>query len=88
MVPEIRPVTDLRYKFTEIEKAAKDGPVYLTKNGYGSLVVMSIENFSKLTNDIDSLLMEADQEAKQTSVRLTGEEVFTRLRARYNEKQI
>jgi prevent-host-death family protein len=88
MVPEIRPVTDLRYKFTEIEKAAKDGPVYLTKNGYGSLVVMSIENFSKLTNDIDSLLMEADQEAKQTSVRLTGEEVFTRLRARYNEKQV
>jgi len=88
MIPEIRPVTDLRYKFTEIEKAAKDGPVYLTKNGYGSLVVMSVENFSKLTNDIDSLLKEADWEANQNSIRLTGEEVFARLRERYNEKQI
>ena len=31
----IRPVSDLRYKFTEIENDVKRGaPVYLTKNGY------------------------------------------------------
>ena len=40
----IRPVSDLRNKFPEIEELVlKNGePVYLTKNGYGSMVVMSI----------------------------------------------
>ena len=38
----IRPVSDLRNKFTEIEESVKRGqPVYLTKNGYGSMVVLS-----------------------------------------------
>ena len=32
---QIRPVSDLRNKFSEIEKAVGGGePVYLTKNGY------------------------------------------------------
>ena len=31
---QIRPVSDLRNKFTEIEKAVQDGsPIYLTKHG-------------------------------------------------------
>jgi len=80
---QIRPVTDLRYKFSEIEEAAKEKPVYLTKNGYGTLVVMSIENYSRLTDDIDALLREADREAKENPVRLDGDEVFSRLRERY-----
>lgn len=43
---QIRPVSDLRNKFTEIENTVKTGePVYLTKNGYGSMVVMSIEAY-------------------------------------------
>ena len=46
----IRPVSDLRNKFTEIEETVKRGqPVYLTKNGYGSMVVMSLEQYSALT---------------------------------------
>ncbi|MCR5603789.1 MAG: type II toxin-antitoxin system prevent-host-death family antitoxin, partial [Lachnospiraceae bacterium] len=45
----IRPVSDLRNKFTDIENTVKDGePVFLTKNGYGSMVVMSIETYSRL----------------------------------------
>lgn len=41
----IRPVSDLRNRFTEIEKTVKEGtPVYLTKNGYGTMVVMSLEH--------------------------------------------
>ncbi len=35
---QIRPVSDLRNKFTEIERVVSDGsPVFLTKNGYGSM---------------------------------------------------
>ena len=46
----IRPVSDLRYKFPEIKKAVGSGaPVYLTKNGYGVMVIMSIEKYAELT---------------------------------------
>ena len=45
---QIRPVSDLRNKFTEIENIVKSGdPVYLTKNGYGAMVVLSIEAYSR-----------------------------------------
>ncbi len=78
---EIRPVSDLRNKFTEIENVVKEGePVYLTKNGYGSMVVMSIERYAQLTDDIELILDEADRAAKQTDVRYTHEEVFSRIR--------
>ena len=46
----IRPVSDLRNKYPEIEQLVLGGEeVYLTKNGYGSMVVMSIEQYSALT---------------------------------------
>ena len=45
----IRPVTDLRYRFPEIEGIVNEGqPVYLTKNGYGTMVVLSLEAYSRL----------------------------------------
>ena len=47
---QIRPVSDLRNKFPEVEKCVENGePVYLTKNGYGSMVVVSLEQFEQLT---------------------------------------
>ncbi len=40
---QIRPVSDLRNKFPEIETIVNSGkPVYLTKNGYGAMVVLSL----------------------------------------------
>lgn len=78
---EIRPVSDLRNKFTEIENVVREGePVYLTKNGYGSMVVMSIERYAQLTDDIEMILDEADRAAQETDVRYTHEEVFSRVR--------
>ncbi len=46
----IRPVSDLRNKYPEIEELVlkENEPVYLTKNGYGSMVVMSVEQYSKM----------------------------------------
>ena len=43
----IRPVSDLRNKYPEIEDIVlREGePVYLTKNGYGTMVVMSLEQY-------------------------------------------
>lgn len=46
----IRPVSDLRNKFPEIEKIVETGePVFLTKNGYGSMVALSLEQYAALT---------------------------------------
>lgn len=78
---QIRPVSDLRNKFTEIENTVKNGaPVYLTKNGYGSMVVMSIEAYSKLTESIEDALDVADRMAEETTERYTHEEMFAKLR--------
>lgn len=82
---QIRPVSDLRNKFPEIENAVKSGqPVYLTKNGYGAMVVMSLEKYAELTDDIELKLDEADCAAAASDVRYTHEEVFSRLKADIN----
>lgn len=80
----IRPVSDLRNKFPEIEDiVVREGqPVYLTKNGYGSMVVLSLEKYAELANDIELKLDEVDKEADLSDVRYTHDEVFSRLRAR------
>ena len=83
---DIRPVSDLRNKFTEIEKTVKKGqPVYLTKNGYGTMVVMSIEEYSRLTDPVEMALDQADMQATSSSKRLSAEEVFSVARKAVNE---
>ena len=46
----IRPVSDLRNNFAEISRIVHETkePVFLTKNGYGDMVVLSMEAFEKL----------------------------------------
>lgn len=84
---QIRPVSDLRNKFTEIESIVKEGaPVYLTKNGYGSMVVMSLETYSQLTDNIEFALDEADVYAETNPKRMNHEEVFGRIRERLDAK--
>ena len=83
---QIRPVSDLRNKFTEIENTVKTGePVYLTKNGYGSMVVMSIEAYSKLIESIDDALDVADKMAEEIDTRYMHEEMFKKLREAIND---
>ena len=81
----IRPVSDLRNKYPEIEQLVLGGEeVFLTKNGYGSMVVMSIEQYSKLKDLLEMKLDEADYQAEMSSERLSHEDVFTKLRGRVN----
>lgn len=82
---QIRPVSDLRNKFSDIEKAVGGGePVYLTKNGYGAMVVLSIEAYSRLTDSVETALDEADRAALEDEKRYTHEEMFSKLRRRVN----
>ena len=82
---QIRPVSDLRNKFPDIERAVGGGdPVYLTKNGYGTMVVLSLEAYSRLTDGVEYALDEADRAAMEDNRRYTHEEVFSNLRRRIN----
>lgn len=82
---QIRPVSDLRNKFPDVEKAVACGePVYLTKNGYGAMVVLSLEAYSRLTDGIEAALDMADKAAEEDDRRYTHEEVFSNLRRRGN----
>lgn len=80
---QIRPVSDLRNKFTDIEKVVSGGePVYLTKNGYGTMVVLSLDSYTQLVQSVETALNEADKLAEATSVRYTHSEVFDNVRSR------
>lgn len=79
---QIRPVSDLRNKFPEIETIVNSGePVYLTKNGYGAMVVLSLAEYANLTDSIEMKLDEADRQAATTEERLSHETVFGNVRS-------
>ena len=82
---QIRPVSDLRNKFPDIERIVNAGePVYLTKNGYGAMVVLSLEEYSKLTDGVEAALDKADRVASENDTRMSHEEVFGGLRRKIN----
>ena len=64
-MPHIRPITDLRdtNEISEICHRRRE-PVFITKNGYGDLVVMSIEAYEDLLEStaIDAAITEAESE--------------------------
>ncbi len=78
----IRPVSDLRNHFSEVEDdvLSKGELVYLTKNGYNSMVLLSLEQYEELTKDVELALDEADQAADLSVIRYFDDEVFSRVR--------
>jgi prevent-host-death family protein len=86
---QIRPVSDLRNNFPEIENLVKEGePVYLTKNGYGTMVVMSLEKYAELTDEVESKLDAADKAAQADDNRYTHEEVFSKIRGKIKGEKL
>jgi prevent-host-death family protein len=85
----IRPVSDLRNNFSEISKVVHETqePVFLTKNGYGDMVVMSMEAYEDklFDSEIYEKLKMAELEAKSTKNRISHEVVFSELRRRIAE---
>ncbi len=89
-MPHIRPVSDLRNNFADISRTVHETaePVFLTKNGYGDMVVMSIEAYERklFESEIYFKLKEAELEAKSTGVRYSHEKVFSDLRKNLADK--
>ena len=65
----------------------KGEPVFLTKNGYGSMVLISLEQYEALTNDVELALDEADHAADLSDTRYSAGEVFGRVRRRIRERK-
>ncbi|MCL2480391.1 MAG: type II toxin-antitoxin system Phd/YefM family antitoxin [Spirochaetaceae bacterium] len=90
-VPKIRPISDLRNKFSDISKAVHESsePVFLTRNGRGDMVVMSLEAYEKnlFETEIYLKLKEAEYQAASTKKRYTHDEVMTELRSIINNKK-
>jgi len=76
----IRPVSDLRNNFADISKTVHETaqPVFLTKNGFGDMVVMSMEAFQNMQfeSEVYFKLLEAEKEAEHTSVRYSSKDVL------------
>lgn len=85
-MPQIRPMTDLR-NTTEISEVChqKKEPLFITKNGYGDLVVMSIEYYEELmqTLQTDLAIDEAEKEYEAEGVLLDARETLTSLRRKH-----
>ena len=85
-MPNIRPVSDLRNHFAEIthEVQASKEPVFLTKNGVGSLVVMSMETYEKQLARVDMHAKIAEGKAQADNGELLdGKEELAKLRSKY-----
>ncbi len=85
-MPQIRPITDLRNtnEISELCHARRE-PLFITKNGYGDMVVMSIEAYEERieTARTDAAISEAEQEFAADGVLLDARETLSSLRRKY-----
>lgn len=80
----IRPVSDLRNNFADISKTVHETaqPVFLTKNGYGDMVVLSMEAYENLQfeSEVYFKLREAEREAELTETRYSSKDVLSAMK--------
>ena len=85
-MPLIMPIRDLR-NTTEISDIAhkEQEPIFITKNGYSDLVVMSSELYDKFAriNRIDQAIYESEMELEEGGVSIALEDAFERLNRKY-----
>lgn len=83
---QIIPIRDLR-KTTEISELCKSSnePIFVTKNGYGDLVVMSMKAYEErfARADIVAKVQTAIQEVESGAPLLDGKEALAKLRAKH-----
>jgi prevent-host-death family protein len=85
----IRPISDLRNRFSEVEKEvnASSKPIIFTTNGKASMVTMSFDKFSKMAHldYVERALDEADAYAKENNENLTHDAVFSKIKQKFND---
>jgi prevent-host-death family protein len=65
-MPSIRPISDLRNNSNEISEFCRSSrePVFITKNGVGDMVVMSVETYERQQGQLElyAKLSETEQD--------------------------
>ncbi len=82
---QIVPMRDLK-DTVKIEAlcSAENGPVFVTKNGYGRLVVMDIEFFEKTMNKLyEATALAKGIEDENNGNTRSGEDVIQEMRLKY-----
>ena len=87
-MPLIMPIKDLR-NTTEISNIAHkvQEPIFITKNGYSDLVLMSSELYDKLAkiHRIDQAIYESEQEISNGAEAVDADTVFAELEKKHFE---
>ena len=85
-MPIIKPISSIRHRTREIAAIChkQDAPVYLTTNGEGDLVVMSIAHYERLRSRVDLFdkLQVAEAQAAAGKKGITHKQMMTKLRKR------
>lgn len=88
-MPHIRPISDLRNtnEISELCHSTHE-PVFITKNGYGDLAIMSMETYEELVGEVavDQAIEEAEEEFERTGEMRDARGVLDELRRKYIEK--
>jgi len=88
-MPTIMPIRDLRNTSEISEIAHKmQEPIFITKNGYSDLVVMSAELYERFaqTNRIDQAIYEAEAEVAEGAAAISLNDAKARLDEKYYGK--
>ena len=85
-MPYIMPIRDLR-KTSELSELVHrvQEPIYITKNGYSDLVVMSAELYDHYAHmmKIDQAIFDAEKELNNGGKAIDAEDAFMKLDAKY-----
>lgn len=84
-MPQIIPIKDLKNTSNISEMCHSiDEPVFITKNGYGDMVIMSMETYERTVAmaEVYRKLMQAEAELDAGKA-VDGEAAFAALKARY-----
>ncbi|TDM49289.1 type II toxin-antitoxin system Phd/YefM family antitoxin [Macrococcoides goetzii] len=88
-MPKIIPIKDLR-NTNEISDMAHETnePIFVTKNGYGDLVVMSVETYDNLLRDkmIDEKVEQSINGLKNGEKLYDAREMIAELKEKYGEE--
>jgi len=87
-MPQIRPITDLRNtnEISEICHTRRE-PVFITKNGYGDMVIMSIETYEQIigVQEEDAAISEAEEEYQNGAELLDARDALDSLKRKHFE---
>ena len=85
-MPVIMPIKELRNTSEISDMAHKiQEPIFITKNGYSDLVVMSSELYDKFAkiNRIDQAIYESEKEMEEGGASIDLDEAFEKLNRKY-----